>query len=102
MARVEEQASALAEQQEEAARELAELREEYARECNLRKRLEKAAAADEKQIKSLQDALAKAEEVSAARSVDEQLSLERDRRAGVAQCRIAGAEAALHAGEKRA
>jgi len=77
MARVEEQASTLVKQQEKAARELAKLREVYDRECTHRKRLEKAATSDEKQIKFLQDALAKAEEVSSARSVDEQLSLER-------------------------
>lgn len=77
--RLEEQTAALAEQHDQAVRELAALRKEYDRECAMRARLDKAAAADEKRIKSLQESLAGAAEVSAARSLDERISLESDR-----------------------
>lgn len=86
--REEEQASTLAEQYEGVASELAELREEHARECKLRKHLEKSAAADEKRIKTLQDALARAEEVSAARAVDGELSKEQVRQIGALRAEV--------------
>jgi hypothetical protein len=71
-----EQVTTLTGQKEQFTRELEVLRGDYDQECSLRKRLEEAAAEDDRRVNKLEDALAERNEHASTSAEDEKVSAE--------------------------